>query len=85
MHKRPEDGMWLPTGGKIENGHIRIPSSAQGDRKRKKETVVEKVALVHTILTSKQKAKVTKLTVLEGLPSHTGKHIQTNTQLHRQP
>ena len=39
MHKHPENGMWLPTGGQIENGHIRISSSAQGDCKRKKEYV----------------------------------------------
>ena len=26
MHKRPEDGMWLPTGGQIVNGHKRISS-----------------------------------------------------------
>ena len=32
MHKRPEDGMWLPTGGQIGNGHIRVSSLAQGER-----------------------------------------------------
>ena len=26
MHKRPENGMWLPTGGQMENGRIRISS-----------------------------------------------------------
>ena len=35
MHKRPEDGMWLPTGGQIGNGHIRVSSLAQGERCRK--------------------------------------------------
>ena len=32
MHKRPEDGMWLPKGGQIGNGHIRISSLAHGER-----------------------------------------------------
>ena len=32
MHKRPKDGMWLPTGGQIGNGHIRVSSLAQGER-----------------------------------------------------
>ena len=30
--KRPEDGMWLPTGGQIGNGHILVSSLAQGER-----------------------------------------------------
>jgi len=33
----PEDGTWLPKGGQMENGHVRVSSSAQGDRERKKE------------------------------------------------
>ena len=32
MHKRPEDGMWLPTSGQIGNGHILISSLAHGER-----------------------------------------------------
>ena len=32
MHKRPEDGMWLPTGGQIGNGHIRVSFLALGER-----------------------------------------------------
>ena len=26
MQKSPENGMWLPMGGQIENCHVRIPS-----------------------------------------------------------
>ena len=29
---RPKNGMWLPTGGQIGNGHIRVSSLAQGER-----------------------------------------------------
>ena len=31
----PENGMWLPTGGQIGNGHIRIPSLAHGIQRKK--------------------------------------------------
>ena len=38
MHKRPEDGMWLPNvAGKLKTVTYVYPPLAQGDRKRKKE------------------------------------------------
>ena len=33
----PENGMWLPTGGQIGNGHIRISSLAHGEQRKKEK------------------------------------------------
>ena len=43
----PEDGTWLPKGGQMENGHVRVSSSAQGERERKKEEYPENISLKH--------------------------------------
>jgi len=48
---KPEDGMWLPKGGQIENGRLRISSSRRREiaKERKKELLNVKKNFLQTI------------------------------------
>lgn len=39
----PEDGMWLPTGGQVENGHIRNNILGTGRRKKERKNILMNV------------------------------------------